>query len=167
MNRRQFLAMGSASFLPAEFLAGCGGKRWRETDVCVYGGNASGIMAAVSAVKEGCRVLVIEPSRWLGGMTGGGLMHIDWGQKDAVGGMTRKILNDENDDATYRRIFQGLAREHSLPVVYEHRLAAVHKTGSRIDSIELDYAPPDKTGCPIARPQQIQAMQVKARVFID
>ena len=167
MNRRQFLAMGSASLLPMEFLAGCGGKQWREADVCVYGGNASGIMAAVSAVKEGCRVVVIEPSRWLGGMTGGGLMHIDWGQKDAVGGMTRKILNDENDDATYRRIFQGLVREHSIPVVYEHRLAAIHKTGSRIDSIELDYAPPDKTGCPIARPRQIQAMQVKARIFID
>ncbi|NDB96879.1 MAG: FAD-dependent oxidoreductase, partial [Verrucomicrobia bacterium] len=64
MNRRQFLAMGGGALLPVEFLAGCGGWRWRETDVCVYGGNASGIMAAVSAVKEGCRVLVIEPSRW-------------------------------------------------------------------------------------------------------
>jgi NADPH-dependent 2,4-dienoyl-CoA reductase/sulfur reductase-like enzyme len=48
-------------------------------DVCVYGGNASGVMAACAAAKEGAKVIVVEPSRWLGGMTGGGLMHIDWG----------------------------------------------------------------------------------------
>ena len=45
-------------------------------DVCVYGGTASGVMAACAAAKEGAKVIVVEPSRWLGGMTGGGLMHI-------------------------------------------------------------------------------------------
>ena len=42
-------------------------------DVCIYGATASGIMAAVAATKEGARVVIVEPSRWLGGMTGGGL----------------------------------------------------------------------------------------------
>jgi monoamine oxidase len=54
-------------------------------DVCVYGATASGIMAAVAATREGMRVVVIEPSRWLGGMTGGGLSHVDWGRGEAVG----------------------------------------------------------------------------------
>jgi len=43
-----------------------------QADVCVYGGTASGVMAAVAASKEGAEVILIEPSRWLGGMTGGG-----------------------------------------------------------------------------------------------
>ena len=42
-----------------------------EVDVCVYGGTASGVMAALAAEKEGAKVILIEPSRWLGGMTGG------------------------------------------------------------------------------------------------
>ena len=41
-------------------------------DICVYGGTASGVMAALAAEKEGSKVILIEPTRWLGGMTGGG-----------------------------------------------------------------------------------------------
>ena len=66
----------------------------RTADVCVYAGNAAGIAAAVAAAREGCRVLVIESSRWLGGMTGGGLVHIDWGRSEAAGGSAKKILKD-------------------------------------------------------------------------
>jgi len=167
MNRRQFLGMGTASLLPIEFLAGCGGIKRISTDVCVYGGNASGVMAAVSAAKEGCRVFIIEPSRWLGGMTGGGLMHIDWGQKDAVGGMTRSVLNDDHDDATYRKIFQELVRKYSIPVFFEHRVESVQKVEGRIESITLEYAPPDKLGCPIGRARRSEAVRVTAPIFID
>ena len=44
-----------------------------EADVCVYGGTASGVMAALAAEKEGAKVILIEPSRWPGGMTGGAI----------------------------------------------------------------------------------------------
>jgi len=71
-------------------------------DVCVYGATASGIMAAVAATREGMRVVVIEPSRWLGGMTGGGLSHVDWGRGEAVGGTARGILKRGFNDAQYR-----------------------------------------------------------------
>ncbi|MCP4842181.1 MAG: FAD-dependent oxidoreductase, partial [Halieaceae bacterium] len=63
-----------------------------EADVCVYGGTASGVMAALAAEKEGSKVILIEPSRWLGGMTGGGINHLDWGKGSTVGGTTYKIL---------------------------------------------------------------------------
>ncbi len=49
-------------------------------EICVYGGTASGVMAAVTAAKQGRSVILVEPSRWLGGMTGGGLSHVDWGR---------------------------------------------------------------------------------------
>ena len=65
---------------------------FHEVDVCVYGGTASGVMAALAAEKEGSKVILIEPSRWLGGMTGGGINHLDWGKGETVGGSTYKIL---------------------------------------------------------------------------
>ena len=66
-------------------------KRY-EADVCVYGGTASGVMAALAAEKEGSKVILIEPTRWLGGMTGGGINHLDWGKGETVGGSTHIIL---------------------------------------------------------------------------
>ena len=63
-----------------------------KVDVCVYGGTGSGAMAALAADKEGAKVILIEPSRWLGGMTGGGINHLDWGKGNTVGGSTYKIL---------------------------------------------------------------------------
>ena len=63
-----------------------------KADVCVYGGTASGVMAALAAEKEGSKVILIEPTRWLGGMTGGGINHLDWGKGETVGGSTFKIL---------------------------------------------------------------------------
>lgn len=110
----------------------------RTADVCVYAGNA----AAVAAAGEGCRVLVIEPSRWLGGMTGGGLVHIDWGRSEAAGGSAKRILKDGLTDPQYRRMFADLAKEHGVEILYEHRVASVTKNGAPINwtlSTRLDF----------------------------
>ncbi len=69
-----------------------------ESDVCIYGGTASGVMAAVAAKKQGASVILVEPSRWLGGMTGGGIDHLDWGREAAVGGSTYKFLTEGLED---------------------------------------------------------------------
>ncbi|MDP4997186.1 MAG: FAD-dependent oxidoreductase, partial [Akkermansiaceae bacterium] len=44
-----------------------------ETDICVYGGTASGVVTAVQAARMGKNVVLIEPSKFIGGMTSGGL----------------------------------------------------------------------------------------------
>ena len=75
--------------------------RFQNIDVCAYGATASGVMATVAAAEERARGVVIEPSRWLGGMTGGWLMHIDWGQEQAVGGTARGILKRDYNNAQY------------------------------------------------------------------
>lgn len=136
-------------------------------DVCVYGGTASGVMAAVAAAREGCRVVLVEPSRWLGGMTGGGISAIDWGNKKVVGGTTARILKDGNTDPQYRQGFQDLVKNHKIDVIYEHRLGAVHRDGLTIRAIDLDHAPPDRTGCPIAQAKTVRALTVSAKMFID
>ena len=79
-----------------------------EFDVCVYGGTASGVMAALAAEKEGAKVILIEPSRWLGGMTGGGINNLDWGKGNTVGGSTYKILMEGVEGAGTESIMVGM-----------------------------------------------------------
>ncbi len=136
-------------------------------DVCVYGGNASGVMAACAAAKEGAKVVVVEPSRWLGGMTGGGLMHIDWGREEAVSGSTRRILKKDYKDAQYRSVFAEMLKAAGVTVLFEHRVSAVEKSDGMIRAIALDLAPFDDTGCPPALPMQVGVRTIKAKVFID
>ena len=136
-------------------------------DVCVYGGNASGVMAACAAAKEGAKVIVVEPSRWLGGMTGGGLMHIDWGREEAVSGSTRPILKKDYNDAQYRAVFTEMLKAAGVTVLFEHRVSAVEKSAGVIRTITLDLAPFDETGCPLAVPTKASARVIAAKVFID
>ncbi|MFA6948217.1 MAG: FAD-dependent oxidoreductase, partial [Eubacteriales bacterium] len=46
--------------------------RW---DVCVCGGGLAGVLAAVSAAREGKRVILIEKYGYLGGMATCGLVN--------------------------------------------------------------------------------------------
>jgi hypothetical protein len=154
-------------FLGSLAPAGTRGGDGDTVDVCVYGATASGIMAALAATREGARVVVIEPSRWLGGMTGGGLSHVDWGRGEAVGGTARGILKRGFNDAQYRDSFRDLLAEHRIPVVFEHRVTTVDREGVVLKSITLDYAPPDRLGCPTVEPRTPAARRVSARVFID
>ena len=133
----------------------------------MYGGTASGVMAAVAAARQGGHVLIIEPSRWLGGMTGGGISNLDWGRREAVGGSTYEILKSQPGNEVYRQTFRTLTDSHHIHVLYDHRLSHVSRSGAAIQSITLDYAPVDPTGCPVAHPVKTAAASVTARVFLD
>lgn len=167
VSRRTFVIAGSAALARTVLAVRAAEPRTISADVCIYGGTASGIVAAVAATRAHCRVVVVEPSRWLGGMTGGGLMHIDWGRPEAVGGMARTLLNDSLTDPQYRRIFADLVKTHAIEVLYEHRLASVARDRNTIQSIKLDHAPPDRIGCPTPHAKTAGAATVVARVFID
>lgn len=164
LSRRRFISQSIAASTLVGAAYGVGGD---VADICVYGGTASGVMAAVTAVKQGCTVVIIEPSRWLGGMTGGGLSHVDWGREKAVGGTALSILSKNYDDAKYREVFLSLVKKYRIRVIYEHRVSSVLKEGASILNMVLDHAPPDARGCPVATATKPNAMTIKAKVFID
>lgn len=56
-------------------------------DLVIYGGTSAGMAAAVQAKRMGKSVVVIEPTRRLGGLTSGGLGQTDIGNKAAIGGI--------------------------------------------------------------------------------
>lgn len=70
-------------------------------DVLVYGGSASGIVAAVQAARMGKQVVVVEPGRFIGGLTAGGLGMTDTGHSGTIGGVSREF---------YQRIYRYYTR---------------------------------------------------------
>ena len=147
-----------------------------DADVCVYGGTASGMMAAVAVAKTGKSVVVVEPSRWLGGIVGGGIRVMrDCEYPEDVGGLTRMMIDADREiggaahdrQPAFRECFARLAKQHGIRVIYEHRLGTVDKSGGRITALHLDYAPPADDGCPAPKPATAGAATVRAKVFID
>lgn len=62
-----------------------------ESDICVYGGTAGGVAAAVQAHRMGKTAALVEFGYHLGGMTSGGLGATDIGNKAAIGGLAREF----------------------------------------------------------------------------
>lgn len=60
-------------------------------DIVVYGGTSGGVVAAITAKRMGKSVVLIEPTRHLGGLTTGGLGATDIGNKRAIGGYSREF----------------------------------------------------------------------------
>ena len=73
-----------------------------EADICIYGGTAGGVAAAVQAARMGKTVIVAEFGNHIGGMTSGGLGATDIGNKAAIGGIAREF---------YHRVAQHYARD--------------------------------------------------------
>ena len=75
----------------AAFLLAPGPARAADVDIVVYGGNASGVAAAVQATRMGKTAVVVEPGQHIGGLTSGGLGWTDSGDKRVVGGISREF----------------------------------------------------------------------------
>jgi hypothetical protein len=60
--------------------------RAQDFDVLIYGATPSGIAAALAAADDGERVLLIEPSRRIGGMVTNGLSHPDFRTFEGLSG---------------------------------------------------------------------------------
>jgi hypothetical protein len=75
-----------------------------EMDIIVYGGTSAGVTAAVQASRLGNSVLILEPGKYIGGLTTGGLGATDIGNKDVIGGLSREF---------YRRVADHYAKHSS------------------------------------------------------
>ncbi len=71
--------------LPGLLLAG------DAADVVIYGGTSGGVTAAIQTARMGKTAILIEPTKFLGGLTTGGLGATDIGNKKAIGGLSREF----------------------------------------------------------------------------
>jgi hypothetical protein len=63
-------------------------------DIVIYGGNSSGVAAAIQASRMGKKVVLLEPTNRIGGLTTGGLGQTDIGNKQAIGGISREFYQN-------------------------------------------------------------------------
>ncbi|QDT63325.1 FAD-dependent oxidoreductase [Calycomorphotria hydatis] len=138
--------------LPGHSVASSGTTQ--SVDLVIYGGTPSGLSAAISAVRENenIQVIVIEPTRWIGGLVTGGLSRTDKGKENTIGGLTReyfeyarKLCGPETPmwyaEPRYNlAAFEAMLKEYEerITVLTEKQLKSVKKSGNRITSITLD-----------------------------
>lgn len=157
--------------LAALAMMGGGGQaaEERKVDVCVYGATPSGILAAMAVRRAGKSVVIVEPSRWIGGILGAGIKPLqDCPNPAATGGMTHDLLFSlGNSPEAIRNSFQKLIKDQSIDVVFEHRVSQVVMEGSRVTKSIFDRAPFDALGCPPAEATEKASLAVSAAMFID
>nr|WP_309687846.1 FAD-dependent oxidoreductase [Armatimonas sp.] len=133
----------------------------RYADLCVYGGTASGVSAAVQAARLGLHVLLIAPERHIGGLTAGGLSYTDTGRKEAIGGLAREVyarIGAKYGKAEEWNFEPHIAQEVLTELLAEVRvvpyfgrfLASVKKSRGRIISLTTE-----------------EGLTVEAAAFID
>jgi hypothetical protein len=121
----------------------------RDFDVVVYGGTAGGVIAAVSAAREGLSTALVTPDTHLGGMVSGGLGWTDYGKKEVIGGYSLEFF--ERVGRKYGRpiewhfephvaeaAFEDLVKETRISVFRHERLAegsGVRREGTRLTEI--------------------------------
>lgn len=141
----------------------------KEVDICIYGGTSAGVVAAYSAKKMGKSVLLVEPGKYLGGMTTGGLGMTDIGNKYAVTGLARLFYRrigehyDKFEQWTFppsvaTATMNRFVKDAELDVLYYHRITDAQVQNKRIKSITLEDS---------RQPDEKTLIRVKAKQFID
>ena len=121
----------------------------KNVDVCVYGGTACGVIAAYSAKMMGKSVVLVEPGKYLGGMTTGGLGSTDIGNKYAVTGLSRLFYRRVGEHynkfeqwafppSVATRVINRYVSDAKLDVLYQYRIISTKKNGTTIESVRLE-----------------------------
>ncbi len=118
-------------------------------DLVIYGGTPAGIAAGVTAAREGASVVIVEPTKWIGGMVTGGLAKSDIGKQETIGGFpleffTRAAKGYDPKFMWYAepkanmKAFQDLLAEAKVKVITGQRLKAVQHANARITSFTTE-----------------------------
>jgi hypothetical protein len=141
----------------------------QEFDVVVYGATPGGVMAAVSAARQGLSVALLEPTAHLGGMATGGLSGTDVTLYEVIGGLPLEFywragqyyeMDRHGQQIAWcpephvaLNIMKQMLEASHVTVLLRHRLVektGVIKSGPRITEISLE-----------------NGASFKAKVFID
>jgi hypothetical protein len=162
------LSLASALFSSNPIFA-AGNPPAKTYDICVYGGTASGVIAAYTAKKMGKTVLLVEPGKHLGGMTSGGLGATDIGNKFAVTGLSRDFYrrigqhHDRFEQWTFEphvaeNILGDYIKKAGVPVLYGYRIIKANNKDGYIRSITLESSDEN-----VKAPNNV----INAKMFID
>lgn len=130
-------------------------------DICIYGASSAGVIAAIEASERGKSVALLQPGKFVGGLTAGGLGWTDHGKAHVIGGKSREFYRRcgkpygkpeewyfEPKVAT--QVYEEWLKSEGVEPMFCQYLDKVELSGGRIVSITL-----------------LSGLHVKAKVFID
>ena len=140
-----------------------------ESDICIYGGNSAGVVAAFASNQLARSAILIEPSVHLGGLSSGGLGATDIGNKMAITGIARDFYRKLGvhygqpemwtfEPHVAERIFNSMVDQPLIQVLKKYRLKEVIKENTVIREIILE-----STESHFWKPN----IRIKARIFLD
>lgn len=135
-------------------------------DICVYGGTSAGVIAAYSAKMLNKRVILIEPTERLGGLTTGGLGYTDIGNKQVVTGLSKDFYRKVGthygkleqwvfEPSVAKKIFDDYIKKADVEVLFNHTIIKANQKDKSIKSILLRNT------------KNKNKKQIFAKIFID
>jgi hypothetical protein len=120
-------------------------------DVCVYGGVPCGIASAIAAARQGVKVLLIEPTRHVGGLSTSGINTAETEHmlKWTIGGFAAEFYRRLGkhygsgkpeyffESSVAERVYLDMLREAGVEIHYGASVTAVTKDGARLTGITL------------------------------
>ncbi|RYD29854.1 MAG: FAD-dependent oxidoreductase, partial [Verrucomicrobiaceae bacterium] len=121
-------------------------------DVVVYGGVPCGIAASIAAKREGAKVLLVEPTRHVGGLNTSGINTAESEHmlKWTFGGISLEFYENmgrhygKQEPAFYfessvaEKTFLAMLGKERIPIHYGSRVSIVEKEGTDIRTITLE-----------------------------
>ena len=123
-----------------------------EADVLVYSGVPSGIAAAITASREGAKVILIEPEKHVGGLSTSGINTAESEHmlKWTIGGFADEFYRElgkhykKGDQPEYyfessvaQKTYDAMLKQSGVEIRYGSPVDKVSKDGARITSITL------------------------------
>lgn len=159
-------------------LAFCIASRAQNYDVVVYGATPAGVAAAIAAAETGRPVLLVEPTRRIGGLLTNGLSHTDLRTLEGMSGafldLTRRVIAHYGGDASV--CFHGTHAEPKVNLAILEAMLAEKKsvqlwTGRSLEGVKISGegdASADRTlEIALFADDENRRYPVSARYFID
>ena len=118
-----------------------------QPDVIVAGGGSAGSAAAVAAARRGHKVLLVEESNCLGGVSTGGGVSEWYASLDGLGDIFSRVVEEvDRYGAKFDRWFNGeylklawqtLAQEVGVETLFHASLCGAHAENGRIESAQI------------------------------
>lgn len=117
-----------------------------DAHLVIYGGTPAGLCAGIAAAREGASVVIIEPTKWIGGIVTGGLSRTDVGKEETIGGLAREFFTRAAaakpetpmwyaEPHVNMATFKTMLAEAGVKVVTAQPLKSITKEGARITSL--------------------------------
>jgi hypothetical protein len=157
MNRTTRASFVLAVLLAASVACQPGLAGGVEADVIVYGATTTGLAAAIQSSAMGMKVVVVEASNHVGGMTTGGLSSSDVGKAWAIGGVATQFYSRVgraygSDNRVFHfepkvaaSVFEAWLREAGVEVITNEPLDLANGVVKKDDRIESIRSESDRT----------------------